>query len=295
MINKIFDKIKLPFRKEKELYLSLYQITGVLPHNIAYYKTALLHKSVAKRNAKGKLINNERLEFLGDAVLDCVVADIVYNRFPNKREGFLTNTRSKLVKRETLNKVSTEMGINKMLKQNGHTITHNCNVAGNAFEALVGALYLDHGYDACMIFMRDRVFGHLVNIEKMAYREMNYKSKLIEWTQKNKVSVTFDEVKTSIDENGNPIFLSQVIIGNVRCEEGKGFTKKESQQNAAKQTYRKLRKEPDFLELILASIEDENKVKEGEEEPQSVTVINQEEEVTLQDSITSDNTIANLS
>ena len=267
MLNKIFDKIKLPFRKEKELYLSLYLITGLIPHDISYYKTALLHKSVSRRNEKGKLVNNERLEFLGDAVLDCVVADIVYERFPNKREGFLTNTRSKLVKRETLNKVSTEMGIDKMLKQNGHTVTHNCNVAGNAFEALVGALYLDHGYDACMNFMRNRVFGHLVNVEKMAYREMNYKSKLIEWTQKNKVTVIFDEVNTSTDENGNPVFLAQVIIGNVRCEEGKGFTKKESQQNAAKQTYRRIRKEPSFVELILTQSEAEIKTEETVTEP----------------------------
>ena len=116
MLNNFIDRIKLSFRKDKELYLSLYQITGLIPHDISYDKTALLHKSVSRRNEKGKLVNNERLEFLGDAVLDCVVADIVYERFPNKREGFLTNTRSKLVKRETLNKVSTEMGIDKMLK-----------------------------------------------------------------------------------------------------------------------------------------------------------------------------------
>lgn len=251
MLNNIIDKIKLPFRKEKELYLFLYKITGVIPHNIAYYKTAFLHKSLSRRNEKGKLINNERLEFLGDAVLDCVVADIVYERFPNKREGFLTNTRSKLVKRETLNQVATKMGIDKMLKSNGHTITHNCNLAGNAFEALVGALYLDYGYQACMHFMKNLVFGKYINIEKMAYREMNYKSKLIEWTQKNKVSVVFDEVKTSTDADGNPTFIAQVIIQGIRCEEGIGFTKKESQQNAAKLTYKRIRREAGFVESIL--------------------------------------------
>lgn len=251
MLNNIIDKIKLPFRKEKELYLFLYKITGVIPHNIAYYKTAFLHKSLSRRNEKGKLINNERLEFLGDAVLDCVVADIVYERFPNKREGFLTNTRSKLVKRETLNQVAIKMGIDKMLKSNGHTVTHNCNLAGNAFEALVGALYLDYGYQACMHFMKDLVCGKYINIEKMAYREMNYKSKLIEWTQKNKVSVVFDEVKTSTDADGNPTFIAQVIIQGIRCEEGIGFTKKESQQNAAKLTYKRIRREAEFKEAIL--------------------------------------------
>ena len=93
MLNKIIDRIKLPFRKEKELYLSLYNIIGVLPHNLSFYKTALLHKSVARRNDKGKPVNNERLEFLGDAILDAIVGDIVYEHFPGKREGFLTNTR----------------------------------------------------------------------------------------------------------------------------------------------------------------------------------------------------------
>lgn len=111
MLTNIIDRIKLPFRKEKELYLSLYQIIGILPHNLSYYQTALLHKSVAHRNAKGKPVNNERLEFLGDAILDAIVGDIVYEHFPGKREGFLTNTRSKIVQRETLNHLAKELGI----------------------------------------------------------------------------------------------------------------------------------------------------------------------------------------
>lgn len=113
MLNNIIDRIKLPFRKEKELYSSLYAILGFYPHDISYYKLALMHKSVMKRNAKGKPVNNERLEFLGDAILDAIVGDIVYRHFPGKREGFLTNTRSKLVQRDTLNKLANEMGISK--------------------------------------------------------------------------------------------------------------------------------------------------------------------------------------
>ena len=115
MLNNFIDRIKLSFRKDKELYFSLYEILGFYPHNISYYKMALMHKSIMHRNSKGKPVNNERLEFLGDAVLDAVVGDIVYQHFPGKREGFLTNTRSKLVQRDTLNKLAQEMGINQLV------------------------------------------------------------------------------------------------------------------------------------------------------------------------------------
>ena len=140
MLNNILDKIKLPFRKDKELYLSLYQIIGFYPHDIKLYKLALMHKSVMHRNAKGKPVNNERLEFLGDAILDAIVGDIVYQHFPGKREGFLTNTRSKLVQRETLNKLAKELGINRLILSSGHSSSHNSYMGGNAFEALVGAM-----------------------------------------------------------------------------------------------------------------------------------------------------------
>ena len=168
MLNRIIDRIRLPFRKEKELFSSLYQITGIYPHNIEYYQQALMHKSVAKRNANGKPVNNERLEFLGDAILDAVVGDIVYRHFDGKREGFLTNTRSKIVQRETLNKLAQEMGINQLILSSGHTSSHNSYMGGNAFEALVGAIYLDHGYNACMRFMEKRILNQLINLDKVA-------------------------------------------------------------------------------------------------------------------------------
>ena len=166
MLNNIIDRIRLPFRKEKELYSSLYDIIGFYPHDISYYKLALMHKSVMRRNAKGKPVNNERLEFLGDAILDAIVGDIVYQHFPGKREGFLTNTRSKLVQRDTLNKLAQEMGINQLILSSGHTSSHNSYMGGNAFEALVGAIYLDQGYNACMRFMNKRILAQMINIDK---------------------------------------------------------------------------------------------------------------------------------
>lgn len=263
MLNKIIDRIKLPFRKEKELYLSLYRIIGIVPHNINYYKTALLHKSLARRNAKGKPLNNERLEFLGDAILDAVVGDIVYEHFPGKREGFLTNTRSKLVQRDTLNRLAKEMGINKLILSNGQSSSHNSYVGGNAFEALVGALYLDHGYNACMQFVKQRVLGKLINIDKVAYKEVNFKSKLIEWCQKNKVQMEFELIDNDKDDHGSPTFHFQVVIEGMACGEGHGYSKKESQQEAAKKALYRLRRETDFIETIFKAKTERNKM-EGE-------------------------------
>ena len=264
MLNNFIDRIKLSFCKDKELYSSLYRILGFYPHNISYYKMALMHKSIMHRNAKGKPVNNERLEFLGDAVLDAVVGDIVYQHFPGKREGFLTNTRSKLVQRETLNKLAEELGISQMLLSNGHNSSHNSYMGGNAFEALVGAIYLDRGYDVCMYFMQKRILAKMINIDKVAYKEVNFKSKLIEWSQKNRVKVDFIEINQQKDKNGSPIFTYQVSIEGVKGETGKGYSKKESQQLASKLTLEKLRKKPQYIDAVFAAKANRTKM---EEEP----------------------------
>ena len=264
MLNNFIDRIKLSFRKDKELYLSLYDILGFYPHNISYYKMALMHKSIMHRNAKGKPVNNERLEFLGDAVLDAVVGDIVYQHFPGKREGFLTNTRSKLVQRETLNKLAQEMGITQLVLSNGRSSSHNSYMGGNAFEALVGAVYLDRGYDVCMQFMQKRILAQMINIDKVAYKEVNFKSKLIEWSQKNRVKLDFIQVNQEKDKNGSPVFTYKVLVEGVEGGIGKGYSKKESQQNASKLTLERLRKEPQYIEAVFTAKADRTKM---EEEP----------------------------
>ena len=264
MLNNLIDRIKLSFRKDKELYFSLYQILGFYPHNISYYKMALMHKSIMHRNAKGKPVNNERLEFLGDAVLDAVVGDIVYQHFPGKREGFLTNTRSKLVQRDTLNKLAQEMGVNQLVLSNGHSSSHNSYMGGNAFEALVGAIYLDRGYDACMKFMKQRILAKMINIDKVAYKEVNFKSKLIEWSQKNRVNIEFVLCDQKKDGNGNPMFTFLVTIEGIEGDKGTGYSKKESQQAACKLTLERLRKEPQFIDAVFSAKANRTKM---EEEP----------------------------
>lgn len=264
MINNFIDKMKLPFRKEKELYSSLFNVIGFYPHDISLYKLALLHKSIAKRNEKGRPVNNERLEFLGDAILDAIVGDIVFRHFEGKREGFLTNTRSKIVQRETLNKLAQEIGISQLIKSNGHSSSHNSYMDGNAFEALVGAIYLDRGYEACMRFMQKRILSQLINLDKVAYKEVNFKSKLIEWCQKNRVKLDFKLIEQKRDENNNPIFVYQTLVEGLEGGSGKGYSKKESQQMACKLTLQSLRRKPQFIDTVFAAKADRTKM---EEEP----------------------------
>ena len=264
--------IKLLFlKKDKELYLKLKQILGFYPHNIELYKTALMHKSIMHRNNKGKPVNNERLEFLGDAVLDAIVGDIVYRRFPGKREGFLTNTRSKLVQRETLGKLANEMGVTNLVMSSGRSQSHNSYMGGNAFEALVGAIYLDRGYDTCMRFMKKRILDNIINVNKVAYKEVNFKSKLLEWSQKNRIKLEYKEVRQSKDENGSPMFMYKVMLETVEGETGKGYSKKESQQMASKLTLELLRKNSKYLDTVFVAKTERTKM---EEEPvMSVPVV----------------------
>ena len=262
-LNDIIDRIKLPFRKEKELFSSLYGILGFYPRNIEYYKQALMHKSIRKRNDKGKPLNNERLEFLGDAILDAAVGYIVYRHYEGKREGFLTNTRSKLVSRETLGKIANEMGLGSLLLSAGHSTSHNSYVEGNAFEALVGAIYLDRGYDACLHFFDRQILGKYIDIDKVAFKEVNFKSKLLEWSQKNRVRLEWRMLKQKLDENGSPIFSFQVILEGIEGEKGTGYSKKESQQQASKDTLQRLKREPQFVDAIFQAKTNRTKMEES--------------------------------
>lgn len=264
MIDNLTDRIRFRFSKDKELYAALYRIFGFYPHKIHYYKLALMHKSVMRRNEKGRPLNNERLEFLGDAILDAIVGDIVYRHFEGKREGFLTSTRSKIVQRDTLNKLATEMGITQLIKYGKHTPSHNSYMGGNAFEALVGAMYLDRGYRACMRFMEKRILSQLINLDKVAYKEINFKSKLIEWCQKNKVKLDFKLLEQTREGKNSPVFKYQVLVEGLEGGIGEGYSKKESQQLASKLTLQQLKRKPQFIDAVFTAKGNRTKM---EEEP----------------------------
>lgn len=210
-----------------------------------------MHKSSSVK-AKGRLLNNERLEFLGDAILDAVVADIVYKRFEGKREGFLTNTRSKIVQRETLNRIAVQIGLDKLIKYTTRQSSHNSYMCGNAFEALVGAIYLDRGYETCKFFMEERIIKPYLNLDKLSRKEVNFKSKLIEWGQKNRFLIEFNLLEQSVDEDQNPVFETQVVVEQTPAGQGKGYSKKESQQEAAHETLNKIKNDPQFIDAIFA-------------------------------------------
>ena len=252
MFENTIYKIRLLFRKDKESYLRFYQILGFYPRDIRIYEQALLHKSSSIKSDKGRLLNNERLEFLGDAVLDTVVADILYHRFEGKREGFLTNTRSKIVSRETLNRVAEEIGLLGLVKFNTRQSAHNNYMGGNAFEALIGAIYLDKGYEVCKQFIENRIIGKYIDVEKISRKEVNFKSKLIEWSQKNRMELSFELLKQGYDEFNSPTFESEVIIEGIHAGRGKGYSKKESQQVAAQESLNMIKKNSTFMEQILA-------------------------------------------
>ena len=244
------DKIRLLFRKDRESYFCFYKILGFFPRNIRFYQQALLHKSTSVRSEKGRPLNNERLEFLGDAILDAIVGDIVYKHFECRREGFLTNTRSKIVQRETLNKLAVEIGLDKLVKYSTRSSSHNSYMYGNAFEALIGAIYLDQGYERCKQFMEEKILKNYIDLDKMSRKEVNFKSKLIEWSQKNKMEVSFELIEQSLDRDYNPMFHTEVLIENLPAGTGTGYSKKESQQNAAQMALKKIKNDGNFKTAI---------------------------------------------
>lgn len=266
MLRNQIDKIRLLFCKDRESYLCFYRILGFYPRNIHLYEQALLHKSTSLRSEKGRPLNNERLEFLGDAILDAIVGDIVYKHFEGKREGFLTNTRSKIVQRETLNKLAVQIGLDKLIKYSTRSSSHNSYMYGNAFEAFIGAIYLDQGYERCKLFLEEKIIHPYIDLDKLSRKEVNFKSKLIEWSQKNKVEVSFELIEQFFDKESNPVFQTEVRIEGIPAGTGTGYSKKESQQNAAQMALKKI-KTPEFMASIEeAKVQSTAVVTETEEE-----------------------------
>ncbi len=254
MFTTTIDRIRLLVRKDKKPYLRLYKILGFYPHNIELYRQALLHKSCSRHLAGYRRVNNERLEFLGDAVLGAVVADILYEHYSKKQEGFLTTLRSKLVRRDTLNKLAIQIGLDKFVEHHGPaTSAHNSYMNGNAFEALLGAIYLDRGYKYCYRFMQQQVFKHYIDIEATAEKEENFKSRIIEWCQKHQLEFRFDTEDSVANDGHTPVFTATLFIENILCGTGKGYSKKESQQKAAQTGLSKIRKDSSLVNEIRAA------------------------------------------
>lgn len=251
MIKNILRKIRLLSNARKEPYFLFYKVLGFYPDKIEYYQLAVRHKSLSIPTENGHQLSNERLEFLGDAVLNSVVTDILYRHYENQREGFLTNTRSKIVKRDSLNQLALEIGLDKLVMVTKYVNTHtNNNIYGNALEALMGAIYLDYGYKQCKKFVEQRLFRTFINLDKVAEKEVNFKSKLIEWCQKNRLEPEFVLVSETVGNSNKHVFKSALtILGKTICE-ANGSSKKESQQNASRIAFELIQSNPDFLQKL---------------------------------------------
>ena len=233
MIDFILRPIRRRFGKDRKFYAAIDDMFGFIPHNIELYKLALIHKSASVTLDDGRQINNERLEFLGDAVIESVTSDYLFIEFPDQNEGFLTQLRSKMVSRQSLNEVA------KRLKLDTHVITHSSasfsqkHIYGDAFEAMMGAIYLDQGYDFVNRLLINRIFGDYLRTGALLEEETDFKSRLIEWCQKNHHTIRFITSHDRSYSSSHPVFICKVLIDDIEAGYGSGDSKKEAEQHAA--------------------------------------------------------------
>ena len=206
---------------------------GYRPKNLSFFLQAITHKSLSNNTISQS--SNERLEFLGDSILDAIIAEYVYNRFPNDDEGELTKIKSKLVSRKTLSLIAEEMELREIIRyQKGRTINLN-TLEGNAFEAIIGAIYLDGGYDSAKKTVNNFVFKNYLDLNKILEEEIDFKSKLYIWSQKKQLKLDF--IILSEENNGsNWIYSVLTIINDVHYGRGTGSSKKMAEQAASKET-----------------------------------------------------------
>ena len=222
---------------DREYYRAFRRIFGVTPDNVELYKLALVHRSASVRMEGGGSINNERLEFLGDAVLESIVSDYLFIEYPDKSEGFLTQTRSKIVSRQSLNALAKELGLDNMVIYNSTGNFAHKHLFGDCFEALVGALYLDKGYNTVNRIVINELLPRHINLEDLTNSENDHKSRLIEWCQKSKRTISFATEADGEQRTSHPAFISRVLIDDMRIGVGRGSTKKEAEQNAAENAW----------------------------------------------------------
>ncbi|MCF8404949.1 MAG: ribonuclease III [Bacteroidales bacterium] len=220
------------FTADKSLHLAIRNIFGFYAGNIYLYQLAFRHKSASKDFVNGLKLSNERLEYLGDAVLSSIVADYLFKKFPYKEEGFLTEMRSKIVSRSQLNKLSKKLAIDKLIKSEAFCNSHSKSLYGDAFEAFVGALYLDKGYTFAKKVILKRVIEVHFDMERLVKVDNNFKSQLIEWSQKEKIPIEF----CVVDEIGNGYGKQYVVELKVEDKvyaSGRDYSIKGAEQLAA--------------------------------------------------------------
>lgn len=217
------------FSPNKELLAQLVHLLGYVPKHLPYYQLALMHRSQIEEIAH----NNERLEFLGDAILGSIVAEYLFKKYPYQSEGYLTELRSRIVRRETLNNVALRMGLHKLVKynQNDKGLSRS-HIFGNALEALIGAVYLDQGFSKTKSFILKQIIKPYIDVELLASTDTNYKNKLLSWSQRNNKDISFDTINET-NEGSRKVFTIGIILDGEKVAEGTGYNKKEAGQVAA--------------------------------------------------------------
>ena len=251
MLSNIFRAMRLFRHPKKESYSALYKVLGFFPKNIRLYEEALSHKSLSREYTVGQYPNNERLEFLGDAIMNSIIAEILFKKFPNRNEGFLTNTRSKIVQREAMDKIAHQLGLSPLLVFSSRIQGHKNHILGNALEAFIGAIYLDQGYRKTRKFIEERILKPYIDMDALIKKEVNFKSKLIEWAQKQHINIEFELLEKYTDNERNPVFQSQVLLNGLLAGVGTGYSKKESHQQAAQMALMKVKNNKEFVLEVL--------------------------------------------
>jgi ribonuclease-3 len=231
----LFDFYKLYFSADKVFINKLKNLLGFVPGNAALYKMAFRHRSVAKVLQNGSRSSNERLEFLGDAILGSVIAELLFKSYPYKEEGFLTEMRSKIVNRVNLNQLARKMGFDQLIVFDQKMVniqTKHHSMLGDAFEALIGAIYLDKGYNYTREFLLKRIVKPYIDIHTLELTETNFKSKLIEWCQRQGKDFSFDMVENEAGESAK-LFTIKVLVDGEVVGIGRDYNKKNAEKLAA--------------------------------------------------------------
>lgn len=223
-------------QEDQELYSELKKVVNFSPRNINRYKKAFTHRSVQIIDSKGNPINYERLEFLGDSILGSVIAAYLYKKAPAGSEGYLTQMRSKIVSRKHLNELGKDLNLIRFVKSNIDQANVGDNIHGNIFEALIGAIYLDKGYNSCQKFIYQNVIVPYVDIAKLEGKITSYKGLIIEWCQKQKKKYKFD----TYEDSGNEAikhFSVKISIDGEQVAKGRSTSKKKAEEQASKRVY----------------------------------------------------------
>jgi len=238
------------FRKRKNvLYLldkrefssRLKKILGFTPGNLKLYEIAFIHRSATFTLPDGKKVNNERLEYLGDAILDAILSDFLFEKFPDANEGFMTKIRSRIVNRDVLNQLAVSMGINKILISNVNSVHPTKNLYGDALEALIGSVFIDKGFKKTKKLFINNVLNKYLDLNQIVSTDSDYKSLVFEWVQKHKSNLIFTYNEEYDFNLKRSVFSTKLIIDKEEMGEGHGDSKKEAEQEAACKAWMKLK------------------------------------------------------